>query len=451
MKVLWRADVTTSTLQLGRNSMSEVGPLKNPGKVPVEEAHTHHVRGASEKPADTVALFGMPITNVTMVEAVARVEEYILSGRTHQIATANLDFARNSLRDPHLHRIICECSMVLPDGAPMLWASRMFSAPISERVTGVDLVPELARLSEQKGYGIYLLGSSEASSLAAANILQERFPGMNLVGRYCPPAVPLREMNNAEILRRIDEAKPQIILIGFGNPKQEIWIHRHKDQFPASVVIGIGGSLDMIAGKLQRAPEWIQKLHLEWIFRMAQEPARLLPRYAHDALALVRHLPLGLAANRMQPFERRQRGSAVDRRVGYRVFTTPGKMGGRAAALLIQEAQAAAKAGETLVIDMKATLRVEAEGLGGLLEARRLMIDADLWIWLTAMSNPVRRMLQFSAVADLFRVALTPAAAIQATGSSQAGRSMAMAQTVGTEEGRKLVQPDASIATVKAV
>jgi N-acetylglucosaminyldiphosphoundecaprenol N-acetyl-beta-D-mannosaminyltransferase len=157
-----------------------------------------------------------------------------------------------------------------------------------------------------------------------------------------------------------------------------------------------------------------------------------LPRYANDALALLKHLPLGLAANRMQPFERRQRGSAVDVRLGVRVFATPGKMGGRASALLVQEARAAAKAGETLVIDMTATLRVEAEGLGGLLEARRLMLDEGLWIWLTAMSNPVRRVLQFSAVADLFRVALTPAAAIQATRSAQTGLRMALSETVGS-------------------
>jgi N-acetylglucosaminyldiphosphoundecaprenol N-acetyl-beta-D-mannosaminyltransferase len=255
---------------------------------------------------------------------------------------------------------------------------------------------------------------------------------MKLVGRYCPPVAPLHEMNHDDLLRRIHEARPRIILVGFGNPKQEIWIHRHKDRFPPSVVIGIGGSLDMIAGKLRRAPLWVQKLQLEWLFRMAQEPFRLLPRYVNDALALLKHLPLGLAANRMQPFERRQRGSAVDVRLGVRVFATPGKMGGRASALLVQEARAAAKAGETLVIDMTATLRVEAEGLGGLLEARRLMLDEGLWIWLTAMSNPVRRVLQFSAVADLFRVALTPAAAIQATRSAQTGLRMALSETVGS-------------------
>jgi N-acetylglucosaminyldiphosphoundecaprenol N-acetyl-beta-D-mannosaminyltransferase len=430
--------------------MSDVAALQDTCNALAQKERMNPSTNPAPRRSDTVALFGMPITNVTMIEAVARVEAFILSGRTHQIATANLDFARNSLRDPYLHRIICECSMVLPDGAPMLWASKMFSAPLQQRVTGVDLIPELARLSQEKGYGIYLLGSSDTSSQSAAKVLQERFPGMRLVGRYCPPVAPLYDMNHEELLRRIDEAKPQIILVGFGNPKQEIWIHRHKDRLPASVVIGIGGSLDMIAGKLRRAPRWIQAMQLEWLFRMSQEPLRLLPRYANDAFALVKHQPLGVAANRMQPFERRQRGSAVDVRPGVRVFATPGKMGDRAANLLVREAKAAAKAGETLVVDMTATLRIEAEGLGGLLEARRVLLDEGLWIWLTAMSNPVRRMLQFSAMADLFRVALTPSAAIQATRAAQSGLRMAMTENVGAGVRAMAVHSDAKPATAKA-
>jgi N-acetylglucosaminyldiphosphoundecaprenol N-acetyl-beta-D-mannosaminyltransferase len=305
------------------------------------------------KTSDTVALFGLPITNLNMAQAVARIEEYILSGKTHQIATANLDFARNALRDPYLHRIICGCSMVLPDGAPMLWASKMFSAPLQERVTGVDLIPELARLSQEKGYGIYLLGSTEESSLAAAQVLARSYPGAKIVGRYSPPVAPLQKMDHEAMIRKIREAKPRIVLVGFGNPKQEIWIYRHKDRLPASVIIGIGGSLDMIAGKLRRAPRWVRSLHLEWLFRLTLEPKRLMPRYLRDAIALLTHLPL-------------------------------------------------------------------AEGLGGLLEARRLLLEEGLWIWLTGMSNPVRRVLHFSGTSDLFRVATSSGAAIQATQGAHA-------------------------------
>jgi N-acetylglucosaminyldiphosphoundecaprenol N-acetyl-beta-D-mannosaminyltransferase len=380
-------------------------------------------------PIDTVALFGLPISNVTMQEAVDRVERAIQSGHVQQIATANLDFARNSLRDPYLHRIICECNMVLPDGAPMLWASRIFRAPLRERVTGVDLIPELASLSQKKGYGIFFLGSSEESSQRAATVLTERFPGVRIVDRYSPPMAPLQEMNHEEIIHRIREARPDVVFVGFGNPKQEIWIHRHKDRLPPAVYIGIGGALDMIGGKLRRAPRWVQKLQLEWFYRMSQEPLRLLPRYVHDAAALVTHLPMGIAANCMQPFERRQRGSAVDVQLGFRVFATPGKIGGRASALLVNEAKAAAAAGESLIIDLAATLRLEAEGLGGLLEARRIMLEEGQWIWLTSMSNSVRRVLQFSAMADLFRVAVSPAAAIQSTRSAHSGLRMAYNET----------------------
>jgi N-acetylglucosaminyldiphosphoundecaprenol N-acetyl-beta-D-mannosaminyltransferase len=367
------------------------------------------------KTTDTVALFGLPITNVTMEQAVARVEEHILSGKTHQIATANLDFARNSLRDEYLQRIICECSMVLPDGAPMLWASAMFGAPLQERVTGVDLIPELARLSAKHGYGLYLLGASEESSRAAAEFLRKQYPGVRIVGRHSPAPGALSEMDHDEILQRIDEARPDVLLVAFGNPKQEIWIYRHRERLQVPVAIGIGGALDMIAGRLQRAPKWVQKLQLEWLYRMMQEPRRLLPRYASDAAALFVHLPLGLLANALQPGERRHGGLKIEVQQDVRVVVTPARLSGSVCSWLAREAQAAADAGQSMVLDLSATIRVEADGLGGLLEARRILLGEGLWIWLSGMSNPVRRVLQFSAIADLFRLANTPAEAVRAT------------------------------------
>ena len=145
----------------------------------------------TSKAPETVALFGLPISNVTMAEAVSRIDAAIQGGGQHQIATANLDFARNALRDPALQRVICDCSMVLPDGAPMLWASRMLGKPLQERVTGVDLVPELAKLSAEKGYRIFFLGSSDKCSAEAQKVLEERYPGVKIVGRYSPPVSSL--------------------------------------------------------------------------------------------------------------------------------------------------------------------------------------------------------------------------------------------------------------------
>jgi len=398
-----------------------------------------------KKTPDTVALFGLPITNVTMAQAVARVEEQIYSGRTHQIATANLDFARNSLKDQYLQRIICECSMVLPDGAPMLWASTLFGIPLKERVTGVDLIPELARLSARCGHGIFLLGASEESSRRAAEVLAERFPGVRIVGRSSPEIAPLHEMDNEGLLREIEDAAPAILLVAFGNPKQEIWIHRYRDRLKVPVTIGIGGALDLIAGSVKRAPRWVQWLQLEWLFRMTQEPLRLLARYTRDAIALLMHLPLGLAANRMQPGERRHGKLKVEVHGAIRVIATPAKLSGDVCGWLAREAKAAVLAGQTMVVDMSATVRVEADGLGGLLEARRILLNDGLWIWLAGMSNPVRRVLQFSAMSDLFRIAATPAEAIRFTVASQSAVSR-IDEPMHAVAGRMSVASSTSIA-----
>jgi N-acetylglucosaminyldiphosphoundecaprenol N-acetyl-beta-D-mannosaminyltransferase len=399
----------------------------------------------SRQTPDTVALFGLPITNVTMAQAVGRIEEMILSGRTHQIATANLDFARNSLKDQYLQRVICECSMVLPDGAPMLWASTLFRTPLKERVTGVDLIPELARLSALHGYGIFLLGASEESSRRAVQVLEQRFAGVRIVGRSSPEVQSLHEMDNEGLLREIEAANPDILLVAFGNPKQEIWIHRHRERLKVPVAIGIGGALDMIGGSLKRAPRFVQKIGMEWFYRMSQEPLRLLPRYANDAAALLTHLPLGLAANRMQPAERRQGRIQVDVQGTIRVIATPAKLSGDACGWLVREARAAVIAEHTMVVDMSATIRVEADGLGGLLEARRILLAEGLWIWLAGMSNPVRRVLQFSAMSDLFRIAATSAEAIQfTTMSSSELQRIAEPQHGGSRAAAAL--PNASVA-----
>src|SRR5580698_5565729 len=134
----------------------------------------------------TVALFGLPVSNVTMSKAVSKIAEWIESGTRHQIVTANLDFARNARKSEFLHRVICGCSMVLPDGAPLLWASRLLGRPLKERVTGVDLVVELAKLSDEQGYGIFLLGSDEKNVLEAVRVMKDKYPNARFVGSYSP-------------------------------------------------------------------------------------------------------------------------------------------------------------------------------------------------------------------------------------------------------------------------
>ena len=200
--------------------------------------------------------------------------------------------------------------------------------------------------------------------------------------------------------------------MAFGNPKQELWIYRNRKRLKVPVAIGVGGALEMIAGNVKRAPKWVQMLQMEWFFRMVQEPFRLLPRYWHDASALVRHLPMVLAVRQMQP-ELMEKGtlSAMDV-AKVRVVSTPSTLSGEHCAALVREAHAAADSGRGMVIDMSVTTRVEADGLGCLLQARRVMLTVQGEFWLSEISRPVQRVLQFSAMSGLFRIANSTAEAI---------------------------------------
>jgi N-acetylglucosaminyldiphosphoundecaprenol N-acetyl-beta-D-mannosaminyltransferase len=295
----------------------------------------------------------------------------------------------------------------------MLWASRFLRKPLKERVTGVDLVPELARLSAERGYGIFLLGGMDENVTTAVKALEAMHPGVRFVGRYSPPVAPLEKMNDAEIMQRIEATNPDILLVAFGNPKQEIWISRNFHQLQVPVAIGIGGSLDMIAGSLKRAPKWIQDLNMEWCFRMLQEPRRLFPRYAHDVAALIRHLPAEVMANRSQPKQMTDWPLAVKMEGNNRLVRTPELLTGGDCAAIIAAAHAASRQGQMLILDMSVTTRIEADGIGSLIEARRIMMIVQLPVWLTNVSQPVRRMLQAVAIYDMFRTAMAPTDAVR--------------------------------------
>ncbi|MCD6052782.1 MAG: WecB/TagA/CpsF family glycosyl transferase [Verrucomicrobia bacterium] len=217
-----------------------------------------------------------------MDESVAIVQKMIASKRSHHIVTANVDFLVQSLHDEDLHRIFLDANLLLCDGTPLVWASRLLGNPLPERVAGSDLVPRLIQLAEKKKYRIFLLGgSSEANSAAVENLKREH-PKLIIAGHYAPPFAPLPEMNHQEICDRIREAKPDLLLVSFGCPKQEKWIAMHYQSLGVPVVIGVGAVIDFVAQRVKRAPVWMQQSGTEWLFRLAQEPRRLFRRYAVD-------------------------------------------------------------------------------------------------------------------------------------------------------------------------
>jgi N-acetylglucosaminyldiphosphoundecaprenol N-acetyl-beta-D-mannosaminyltransferase len=229
-----------------------------------------------------IAMLGIAFDNVTFSETLTRIDEMVASRRPHYIATANVDFLIQAQRDAALRRILLDAHLVLCDGTPLIWFSRFLNNPLPERVAGADLVPQLLHRAAERGYRVFFLGATpEANAQAAANAEAE-FPRLNVSGHYSPPFLPLSEMDHEEIRRRITNAKPDLLFVAFGCPKAEKWMAMHHRSLGVPVMIGVGGTLDFLAGNVERAPVWMQRAGAEWLFRVCQEPRRLARRYIAD-------------------------------------------------------------------------------------------------------------------------------------------------------------------------
>ncbi len=232
-----------------------------------------------------VNVLGVPVDDVTMRETVDRVAELIEAGRAHdqahQVATVNVDFVVNARRDSRLMSLLQGVSLSLPDGMPIVWASRVLGTRLRERVAGADLVEALAERAAVDGYRMYLFGSAPGVATRAADLLLTRFPSIQIVAD-AGPLVGADGTMDVEHLSQIRAARPDIVCVALGNPKQEFWIGHYGCEVGAPVLIGVGGSLDILVGDKRRAPAWMQRVGLEWVFRASQEPGRLVKRYATD-------------------------------------------------------------------------------------------------------------------------------------------------------------------------
>ncbi len=237
---------------------------------------------------EAAVVAGVPVDDVTFSEAVELIGEFIAigraSGRTHQVATVNVDFVVNAVRDRSVMDILQRADLCLADGMPIVWHARLAGIRLRERVAGADLVPRLADLSRQSGWRIVLFGSAESVAETAADMLRRRFPGANVFGISGPMMRDVGAMDDRWV-QDIKSFDPDVVCVALGNPKQERWIDAHRSKFDGPVFIGVGGTLDFLVGGRRRAPNWMQKSGLEWVHRAAQEPGRLGRRYVRDALA----------------------------------------------------------------------------------------------------------------------------------------------------------------------
>ena len=243
-----------------------------------------------------VLILGIPIDNVDFLEAVERifslVEAYQRDRQARYVATVNVDFMVNTLawqsenhRHPELLFTLRQADLVTADGMPIIWLSKLLGAPLKERVTGADLVPRLAEEAARRKKSIYFLGGREGIAERAAYRLRKRFSKLIIAGTSSPFVhVAGEELANAEvsdrsIIREINSSGADILLIAFGNPKQEIWFNRNRNKLKVPVTLGIGGTFKFVASTVKRAPVWMQKTGVEWIFRFTQDPKRLWRRY----------------------------------------------------------------------------------------------------------------------------------------------------------------------------
>lgn len=218
------------------------------------------------------------INITTMDEAVAWLEEHLqeLSGK--YICISNVHTTVTAYRDEKYREVQNGSALSLPDGKPLSIVQRRRGYQNAGRVPGPDLMPEIFALSEKKGYRHYFYGSKQSTLDALKEKLLEKYPKLNIVGMYSPPFRPMTEEEDNEAVERINAAKPDFIWVGLGAPKQEIWMAQHEDRVKG-VMLGVGAGFDFHAGTIKRAPKWMQEICMEWLYRIMQDPKRLLWRY----------------------------------------------------------------------------------------------------------------------------------------------------------------------------
>jgi N-acetylglucosaminyldiphosphoundecaprenol N-acetyl-beta-D-mannosaminyltransferase len=245
-----------------------------------------------------VWVWGVPFAPITLDEAVAAVSDLIRAGRPSFFITAPTHYAMLTEECPDLREINERAAFIVADGKPLVWASRMLGSPLPERVAGSDLIFHLCEEAASEGFRVFLLGGDEGVADAAAHRLIERSPGLQIVGTECPPFRPPTPDEEQALLDRIRRAAPDLLFVAFGQPKGERWIVRHYEELGVPVSVQVGASLDFAAGRVRRAPRWMQTAGLEWVFRLSLEPRRLAGRYARNAWFIARMVGRDLRRSR---------------------------------------------------------------------------------------------------------------------------------------------------------
>ncbi|NNK33120.1 MAG: WecB/TagA/CpsF family glycosyltransferase [Xanthomonadales bacterium] len=394
---------------------------------------------------DCVNSLGIPVDNLTREGAVERIVELAKrrDGRARLVSTLNVDFLVNALgtgfqraRHPELLEVLRQSDLVTADGFPILWLSRIAGRPLPHRVCGSDMVPSLAARAVQEGLSLFLLGGGEGVGARAAETLRTQNPGLRIAGTAAPmihsagPGLTHAEEDDVALVEAINRSGADILLLGLGNPKQELWFNRNRHRLEVPVSIGVGGTFEFIVGSVRRAPAWMQRCNLEWVFRMTQDPARLWRRYALGLAKMVA-LSLPLAWSRLTQrlaFGRgrralpsapqwRQLWSSRDDSLA--VVRLPRLVARDYLENLVREVQTTLSDGTLRLLDFSRVKHIALEAhhaLFTLSELQRLRNDR---IVLLGMSDELRRRLASARVLDMLQT--TDGDALSSLDSGRAG------------------------------
>lgn len=228
------------------------------------------------------------LDNVTMDEAVQEIDKLIRENEHSYVVTPNMDHIVQIEKDELFKEIYDNADLILTDGKPLIWIAKKQGIHIKEKVSGSDIFPCICNLAAKNGYRIFILGAAEGVADKAAKILIQDYPGLQIAGTYSPP---LGFENDEEevnrIIMMINDNDTDILAVALGSPKGEKTIYRIKSYINASISISIGATIDFIAGNVKRAPKWMSNAGLEWLFRITQDPVRMIKRYWNDAVSIV--------------------------------------------------------------------------------------------------------------------------------------------------------------------
>lgn len=235
------------------------------------------------------ALLNTYINNVTMPETIAAIEQMIEADKKSYVVAINVDVVMKIEEDSYLKKVVDNADMVLVDGKPLVWISKLYGKPLKAKISGSDLVPLLCEVAAEKEYKIFIIGGKDGIAEQAKVKLENRHPRIKIVGTYAPPfGFEKNETELDKINQMISKAHPDLLIACFGCPKQEKWIYENIEKYNAKVSVCAGATVDFLAGNVKRAPRWMSDHGLEWFYRFTQEPKRMFKRYFVDDTKIVK-------------------------------------------------------------------------------------------------------------------------------------------------------------------